>query len=200
MIRKELLIILITFCLTATLFSIIPVGSQGVREYDPWYDMNDDGIIDLWDVYHMNMKYGTEGTPINKTDLFLQLLAKIDQLNVTVIEQQSIINNLSNAVTYLNETLVFLNSTKGLGPPDYDSGWTSIPWGQWIPYQHGLNTTNLLVYIIGKDSNQHFMHQYNNHLAIAWEIHQSPNEIFVSRTVEVAYDSFRIFLWKIPQP
>jgi hypothetical protein len=81
MTRKILLIVLITFCLTATLFSIIPVGSQGIRDYDPWYDMNDDGKIDLWDVYHLNMKYGTTGTPINKTDLLLTLQNRIDSLN-----------------------------------------------------------------------------------------------------------------------
>ena len=32
MTRKELIIVLITFCLAATLFSIIPVGSQAVQE------------------------------------------------------------------------------------------------------------------------------------------------------------------------
>lgn len=59
--RNEVLIVLITFCLTATLFSIIPVGSQGVREYDPWYDINDDGKIDLKDYFGVGLKYGTEG-------------------------------------------------------------------------------------------------------------------------------------------
>jgi len=53
--------VLVTFCLTATLFSIIPVGSQGVKEYDAWYDINDDGKIDLKDYYGVGLKYGTEG-------------------------------------------------------------------------------------------------------------------------------------------
>lgn len=63
MIRKEVLIVLVTFCLTATLFSIIPVGSQGVREYNPWYDINDDGKIDLKDYYGVGLKYATTGDP-----------------------------------------------------------------------------------------------------------------------------------------
>jgi hypothetical protein len=61
MIRKEVMIVLITFCLTATLFSIIPVGSLGVREYNPWYDINDDGKIDLKDYYGVGLKYATTG-------------------------------------------------------------------------------------------------------------------------------------------
>jgi hypothetical protein len=72
MIRKEVMIVLVTFCLTATLFSIIPVGSQGVREYDPWYDINDDGKIDLKDYYGVGLKYATTGDPtknVNVTNL-----------------------------------------------------------------------------------------------------------------------------------
>lgn len=80
MIRKEVMIVLITFCLTATLFSIIPVGSQGVREYDPWYDINDDGKIDLKDYFGVGLKYGTSGTPINKTALLLELQSRVNAL------------------------------------------------------------------------------------------------------------------------
>lgn len=68
MIRKDVVLaILITLCLTTVLFSIVSVWSQGLREYDPWYDMNDDGKINLWDKYHMDLKYGTFGTPIDKS-------------------------------------------------------------------------------------------------------------------------------------
>jgi hypothetical protein len=63
MIRKEILIVLVTFCLTAALFSIISVGSQGAREYDPWYDINDDGKIDLRDYFGVGLKYATSGDP-----------------------------------------------------------------------------------------------------------------------------------------
>lgn len=69
MIRKEALIVLVTFCLTATLFSIIPVGSQGIREYDPWYDINDDGKIDLKDYYGVGLKYATSGDPTKNVNV-----------------------------------------------------------------------------------------------------------------------------------
>ena len=60
-VRKDLVIaILATFCLTAVLFTAMPVSSSG-KEFDPWLDYNDDGIIDLKDVYSMHQAYGTEG-------------------------------------------------------------------------------------------------------------------------------------------
>ena len=88
MIRKEVLMVLITFCLTATLFSIIPVGSQGVREYDPLFDINDDGKIDLRDYFGVGLRYGTVGTPINKTAL-LELQSQIDELKASLQSLQS---------------------------------------------------------------------------------------------------------------
>jgi hypothetical protein len=75
MIKKEVMIVLVTFCLTATLFSIIPVGSQGVREYDPWYDVTGpipnqpDGKIDLRDYYAMGLKFGTAGDPTKNVNV-----------------------------------------------------------------------------------------------------------------------------------
>lgn len=69
MMRKDVMIaILVTFCLTVMLFAIIPVGSQGVREYDPWYDVTGptpgqpDGKIDVRDIYSLSLKYGTTAT------------------------------------------------------------------------------------------------------------------------------------------
>ena len=224
MIRKEVQIVLITFCLTATLFSIIPVGSQGIREYDPWYDMNDDGIIDLWDVYHMNMKYGTTGTAINKTDLLLQLMTKIDQLNATIIEQQNTINLLNTEIIYLNQTVIEVNSTRGLGAPDYDSGWLSIAASAYTLLYHNLGTTELLVYVIGKDS-EGSVHQcvyggcgygpmVDNPPRVAYEDglfwrQLTTTSIRIDRLKDdganggvsgPAWDNVRVMLWKIPQP
>lgn len=46
MVTKKIFVIIVlaTLCLTLTLFSIIPVMS--VPEYDPWKDVNEDGVID----------------------------------------------------------------------------------------------------------------------------------------------------------
>ncbi len=128
MVRKRDLVIsvLVTFCLTAMLFSVRTIRSQTLGQYDPWLDINDNGKINIEDVAWVAKAFGTSGDPVNKTELLYNvndtltsLLAKIDSLNATVIEQQNIINNLNNTVT-------FLNSTKGLGAPDYDSDWHNI--------------------------------------------------------------------------
>ena len=77
--RKDLVVaVLCTFCLSATLFAVIPTRSQTESVYDPWYDLNDDGIIDILDVVLVTNKYGTTGTPINKTELLLNLTAKME--------------------------------------------------------------------------------------------------------------------------
>lgn len=84
MIRKDLIIVTIAiFCLTISLFMIKPTISQSVREYDPWYDINDDGKIDIKDVYGIELKYGTNGEPINKAQIILDL-----QNRVSVLEEK----------------------------------------------------------------------------------------------------------------
>jgi hypothetical protein len=85
--RKGLIIaILATFCLTSTLFMIRPTRSNpGIGEYDPWVDLNDDGAIDIFDAITLARVFGTSGTPINKTALLLDLEARIDILNATVM-------------------------------------------------------------------------------------------------------------------
>jgi len=65
----------------ATLFTLVllivaftPISSQqGVREYDPWADINEDGKIDIKDLVLMARLFGTTGVPINKTALLLEL-------------------------------------------------------------------------------------------------------------------------------
>jgi len=51
-----------------------------VGDYDPWADLNDDGKIDMRDVYVVARKFGTTGTPINKTALLLELNATVHDL------------------------------------------------------------------------------------------------------------------------
>jgi len=59
--RKDIIITaLLTFCLTATLFTVATTRSQ---EYDPWADLNGDGKIDILDVVGMTSIYGTTGDP-----------------------------------------------------------------------------------------------------------------------------------------
>src|SRR5271157_3086815 len=135
-----ILAIAITFCLTASIFMVIPTQSQTPNTYNPLADINEDGKVSLQDLVLLANAYGTNGTPINIT----ALQTEIDALNATIVQQQNMINNLTNTVTilqnttdylnttvdYLNQTVIVLNSTRGLGSPDYDSGWYSINLGQ----------------------------------------------------------------------
>jgi len=57
--RRDIAVaVLLTFCLTATLFMIATSRSQ---EYDPWADLNEDGIIDIFDVVGVTGIYETTG-------------------------------------------------------------------------------------------------------------------------------------------
>jgi hypothetical protein len=70
-IRRDLVTVaLATFCLTTGLFMIHPTKSNpGIGEYDPWADLNNDGIIDIYDAIKLADAFDTSGTPINKTTL-----------------------------------------------------------------------------------------------------------------------------------
>jgi len=83
--KKMIAAVLATFCLTSVLFSVVPIRSPTTDgEYDPWIDTNDDGIINYQDLGNLATRFGTSGTPINKTDLLLELQARIDMLNSTL--------------------------------------------------------------------------------------------------------------------
>jgi hypothetical protein len=86
LIKKDLVVaVLLTFCLTVLLFQVLPISSQDAGDYDPWYDVNDDGTIDMRDIGGIARKFGTSGTSINKTALLLEL-----QQNLTVLRQEMI--------------------------------------------------------------------------------------------------------------
>ena len=101
MIRKDVLVaILATFCLIAALFLITPLPTRSQsssKPYNPFFDLNDDGTIDIYDAITLSNYFGTSGTPINKTAL-LDLQSQIDALNATL---QSQINALNATITEL---------------------------------------------------------------------------------------------------
>jgi hypothetical protein len=61
--KKDLVIVaLATFCLTATLFLIVPTRSQ-TGGYDPWLDTNDDGQINILEAILTSNHFLTSGDP-----------------------------------------------------------------------------------------------------------------------------------------
>ena len=87
MITKKNLVVaaIATFCLTITLFMVIPTrSSKETNSYDPWLDVNDDGSINIIDISNLAILFGTSGSPINKTDLLLELQSKVQTLEATI--------------------------------------------------------------------------------------------------------------------
>jgi hypothetical protein len=74
--KKDLAIVaLATFCLTATLFMIKPIGSQSsptespIGTYDPWVDYNADGNVDIYDAITLAHHCNTPGDPTKNVNV-----------------------------------------------------------------------------------------------------------------------------------
>ena len=62
--RKHMVIVFLVSCLTGTLLGIGTTGSQnGIGEYDPWKDLDDDGWITIADVSAEAVAFGSYGDP-----------------------------------------------------------------------------------------------------------------------------------------
>jgi hypothetical protein len=88
--KKDLAIaISVIFCLTATLFLIVPsLSVSSVHSYDPLLDVNDDGVINIVDLSKVAAAFGKSGTPINKTALLLGAGANVYHFNSTYDDTQ----------------------------------------------------------------------------------------------------------------
>lgn len=71
--KRELVIAILTLCLTATLFTILPAGSKystsGMGEYDPWLDSNEDGRINILEAIILGGSFGTAGDPTKNVNV-----------------------------------------------------------------------------------------------------------------------------------
>jgi len=115
--KKYLIVaVLATFCLTATLFMIVPTRSQ-TGSYDPWEDVNDDGSIDMADISIEIANFMANGIPINKTALLLELQSRMDDLNASVLDLKAqflaLLLGLQTDVDSLNASVIELQSRVG---------------------------------------------------------------------------------------
>jgi hypothetical protein len=67
------------------------------EEYDPQYDFDNDGDIDIVDVVKVAIRYGSTGIPTNDSDIS-ELLSKIDSLNTSLLETQERLVELEEIV------------------------------------------------------------------------------------------------------
>lgn len=92
--RDLVIAVLITFCLAAMLFLVKPIRSQINPPYNPMFDLNDDGVINMRDIALLARDFGTSGTPINKTQFLLEQ-DEIDSLNSSISVLQSEVDSLN---------------------------------------------------------------------------------------------------------
>jgi hypothetical protein len=115
--KKDLIIIILAgFMLIVTLYPRITATTV---EYDPWIDINDDGAINVKDIFAVAKAFGSEGTPINKTALLLDLLDRVDG-----IEESN--SNLFNDPTWTRTLYLPLGNWSKVGI-------TLIGLGGWHP-------------------------------------------------------------------
>lgn len=112
-------------------------------------------------------------------------------------------------VTSLEENLMLPHGF--VSAPAYDSGWVSLPNGSpGVTLQHGLNTKEVFVYMIGK-SPEDVIHIYkygwdwaNTRMTGAYWFNLTDTEITVWRgrddyLLRDNWDQTRIMIWKIPE-
>ncbi|MGD0159927.1 MAG: hypothetical protein ABSB89_06480 [Candidatus Bathyarchaeia archaeon] len=67
--RDLIIAVLITFCLTAMLFLVKPTQSQTSSNYNPFYDLNHDGKIDMKDIALEARAFGGTGDPTENVNV-----------------------------------------------------------------------------------------------------------------------------------
>ena len=173
---KANLLTLLNIALTTTLLtSLLLVGatsSSSVAEYDPWCDLDDDGDIDIFDIVQMAGKYGTTGTPINKTALLLDLQERVEKLE-----------------------------TGYVGRPAYDSGWVEVIGTPTVFFlEHNLNTTEVLVYVYLKTDGSAGTYYWPDTGKVYWQnLTNTTIGVFASYFGPSTRDYFRVLMWKIPE-
>lgn len=72
------------------------VATNASAEYDPWLDSDHNGIIDIFDIVRLCNIYGSTGTPINTTQLLLDLNISLTELDIEIQDLQNQINALAD--------------------------------------------------------------------------------------------------------
>jgi len=208
-------LVLTSFVLVGVTISEFPPELPGT--YSPWGDLNDDGVINIFDIVWLTGRYKETGTPVNKTallynvsDTFTEILSQIDYLNN---ELQNRTTNLETQIASMNMTIAELQSeievlgnTK-IGEKLWDSDWRSLAIGENIFNFGGPLSTydNTLVYMVGRKTFTGVLHQidyggYAHGLYYygAYWYDLTLNDIKVNRHGNDAnWNYIRIIIWEI---
>ena len=159
--KKNLIVaVLATFCVTFALFSVRPTRSAN-DPYDPWADLNDDGVINMRDIGYECSMFGTTGIPMNKTSWQTEL-----QSNTHAIRFYT-----SNE-TYSDKFCAQYNMT------------TAAVF-TWIP-SNSTNNAILGIYCYtqmrgGGNSSDHlcYVRTYVDNVELGWSVINSVNETYI---------------------
>jgi len=113
MTKKSLIAVTLTVCfLAALLLRTVPTSSSStIGEYDPWRDINDDGVINILDVVEITTRYATTGLPVNKTALLYNVNATLTSLLERIASINASLLTLLSSVTALQTNLNSLNAS-----------------------------------------------------------------------------------------
>ncbi|MCK4435268.1 hypothetical protein KAU87_00495 [Candidatus Bathyarchaeota archaeon] len=114
--KTSILNVTLTTALLALTFFLSMTASSADNstygfDYDPWCDVNDDGIINIYDVVKLTSRYGSTGTPINKTALLLNLNETVHELQDEVAVLKTDLTTLETEIAELESRVDVLNST-----------------------------------------------------------------------------------------
>lgn len=126
--RRELAIILATLCIITTLFMTRPVLTQETRPYDPWRDINDDGVVGPYDLAAIIASYRGTGDPtknVNVTNwpatLFEGGLKSTENLTLAYQADNSGGGTWFGNVDGYTQTFVYVQCSSGVGVTIYFS-------------------------------------------------------------------------------
>ncbi len=116
--------ILAAVLMGAMLFSAMSTNTTSSVEYDPWLDSNDDGNIDLKDVFATHLAYGATGIPITKaskeydsdwmniTDHQGQFINLAHNLNITDFDNPDTVFDITGKTTSHSQNLLRMGQTR----------------------------------------------------------------------------------------
>jgi hypothetical protein len=100
--------------------------------------------------------------------------------------------------------MLYARGPEGFGEPDYDSGWMDIAAGDSMSFTHGLGTTNVHVYVVGRNADG-LIHQMDYGFTIAgsaryglaW-LSLDSNSIWVTRGPDDEnWVQVRMMIWRL---
>ena len=100
--------------------------------------------------------------------------------------------------------MLYTREPGGFGKPDYDSGWMDIGAGASMSFTHGLGTTNVYVYVVGRNADG-LIHQMDygftlagsSRYGLAW-LSLDSNSIWVTRGPDDEnWVQVRMMIWRL---